>query len=462
MRFPRLTLATLAVSAGVALGPAPAAAIVGGTDAPAGKYPSAAKVTFGGFGCTGTLIAPQWVLTAGHCSSLTGLAVATPFSFPPSAFTVTVNGVRNNRTDGERVTVDSVLVPDEYLLTESYDVTLLHLGTAAKAQPTPVAGRGFEGLWKPNVLTEIAGFGVTQEDGDAPPILQQAKVPIVSDATCNAAYPSSFEPETQICAGYPQGGTDACQGDSGGPMYTRTTTDVLYVVGSTSYGRGCARPGFPGVYARVADATLRDGFIRAHAPEAVADAPAGSTSFPAEVYDPATKTVTPGTPAPAAAPAPAAEQPAAGTPVAPASAPAAAGSTSSSRPAAASSVPMASVTTPTGFRAALSAARTARRSVRARGLRFGLRCSAACSALVRLKVDAATARKLRLRSRTVGVARVKRTEAGRTTNVVRVPRALARRLMATRSARFVVVATVKQATGGRASVLTARAVLTGK
>jgi len=51
---------------------------------------------------------------------------------------------------------------------------------------------------------------------------------------------SRFESQTQLCAGYEQGGTDTCQGDSGGPMFGRTGTGALKVVGATSYGEGCA------------------------------------------------------------------------------------------------------------------------------------------------------------------------------------------------------------------------------
>jgi trypsin len=71
-----------------------------------------------------------------------------------------------------------------------------------------------------------------------------------------------------VCAGFPEGGVDTCQGDSGGPMFGRTSGGVLRVVGATSFGEGCARPGKPGVYARVGDTVLRE-WIRGHVPDGV-------------------------------------------------------------------------------------------------------------------------------------------------------------------------------------------------
>ena len=60
-----------------------------------------------------------------------------------------------------------------------------------------------------------------------------------------------------LCAGYPQGGTDTCQGDSGGPLLARALDGSLRLVGATSFGDGCAQPGKPGVYARVAEGPIR-------------------------------------------------------------------------------------------------------------------------------------------------------------------------------------------------------------
>ena len=46
--------------------------------------------------------------------------------------------------------------------------------------------------------------------------------------------------------------TDTCQGDSGGPLFFRDPrTNHSILVGITSWGIGCGRRGFPGVYTRV-------------------------------------------------------------------------------------------------------------------------------------------------------------------------------------------------------------------
>ena len=128
-------------------------------------------------------------------------------------------------------------------------------------------------------MATIVGYGVTESDGDQPDVLQEARVPITPDSVGAEAYPylvdgvdpvfGGFESDTQVAAGFPQGGVDTCQGDSGGPLLVPAGTGFR-LVGDTSYGAGCAEPGFPGVYGRLADTTMRE-WIRSVAPNAISD-----------------------------------------------------------------------------------------------------------------------------------------------------------------------------------------------
>ena len=262
----RLKLSLVLACAAMTLSAAPSQAVVGGQDAAQGAYPAVAEITFGkSFLCTGTLIAPTWVLTAGHCGSITGAAVATPAGWPAPLIDVRIGSVTPG--EGELVPVRRVVVQPNYLLNSGYDITLLELSTASTKTPAKVAGAGGGSLWGAGTLETIVGFGATSEGGDTADTLQEAQVPVTTDAYCAGAY-DDFDPQTMLCAGFPQGGVDTCQGDSGGPMFGRDAAGTVKVVGATSFGEGCARPNKPGVYARVGDTLLRE-WIRSQAPGAV-------------------------------------------------------------------------------------------------------------------------------------------------------------------------------------------------
>lgn len=75
---------------------------------------------------------------------------------------------------------------------------------------------------------------------------------VVNQRTCSDAYDQfGGVTERMICAADP--GKDSCQGDSGGPLVSGGKQ-----VGIVSWGYGCARKGFPGVYTRVANTAVRN------------------------------------------------------------------------------------------------------------------------------------------------------------------------------------------------------------
>ena len=306
--MPRLGPFLVALTLSAVCAPS-ASAIVGGKPVPVGQRGYVAYISIQpGFACTGTLITPTHVVTAAHCSSVTGAVAPTPlinFATRPEALQVTLGSVKRNDPAGEKRAVSKVTVHPKYVFENgsSYDVTVLELAAPSAQAPVKIAAPEEAGLWAPGTLAQIAGFGVTEEGArTAPAVMQEASVPIVSDTTALQAYPDSFDALTQLAAGFPQGGVDSCQGDSGGPLLVPASDGSLRLVGDTSYGEGCGRPNFPGIYGRLAGPELRK-FLVSNAPGSVAPAPAAGApagSGPAGGTGPApgSQPTAPGSPSP--------------------------------------------------------------------------------------------------------------------------------------------------------------------
>ena len=214
----------------------PAAAIVGGREAPATPW-AVALFDGGTFFCGGALIAPDKVVTAAHCTvARTALGVRDRV---PADLTAVAGRADLDTAEGRAVRVASLWRHPAFTeVSAGDDVATLTLAAPLPYRPIRIADA------VPGQAT-VYGWGRTAELGAPSRRLREVDVPIRADAECAAEVPD-YRPGGMLCAGYPQGGKDACEGDSGGPL-----TVAGELVGLVSYGRGCARPNQPGVYTRL-------------------------------------------------------------------------------------------------------------------------------------------------------------------------------------------------------------------
>lgn len=98
----------------------------------------------------------------------------------------------------------------------------------------------------------VTGWGAVREGGGIALDLQVVTVHLVKRASCENFYNGGDIQihKSMICAGVLEGGKDACQGDSGGPLVLQKNGSYEQV-GVVSWGYGCARPNYPGVYSNV-------------------------------------------------------------------------------------------------------------------------------------------------------------------------------------------------------------------
>ena len=167
-------------------------ALSGGTEVPAGTYPWLVKVSSPTAACTGSLVAPQWVLTAKKCA---------PQQVAAAGKTIRVAKIV------ERADRDVALVK---LQVPVVNVTPIALGTA------PVQ----------NEVLRVGGFGrtVTEWVPDRP------RTALFTVTSTNAT-------TAQVVG---NNGVDTCKGDAGGPAFREVNgTPRLVGISSTSWQHGC-------------------------------------------------------------------------------------------------------------------------------------------------------------------------------------------------------------------------------
>ncbi|KAM4701833.1 transmembrane protease serine 3 [Discoglossus pictus] len=221
--------------------------IVGGNVSASGQWPWQASLTFQGIHlCGGSLITSQWVVTAAHC--------VYDLYFPDS-WSVQV-GLVNQPQDppNSPVLIEKIIYHSKYKSsTMVNDIALIKLATPftlnGSIQPICLPNYGED--FPEGKMCWISGWGATEEGGDTSQTMDYAGVPLISNRVCNTkyVYGGVIKP-SMLCAGFLEGGVDTCQGDSGGPLACEESK-VWKLMGTTSWGVGCALRYKPGVYTRI-------------------------------------------------------------------------------------------------------------------------------------------------------------------------------------------------------------------
>lgn len=227
--------------------------IVGGEDAIPGKWPwlvelSHSNKPYEDQFCGGSLIKPDWVVTAAHC--MEGENV--------NSFQVIANIYDLKKDTGQNIKIKRIISHPKYIGGDAadFDIALIQLKEPVKNAVTIPLITGNPNLTGINAT--VIGWGNMSSDGYNnfyPFKLQEVQIPIVSNQECRDVFEQhgdspSIISANMLCAGLFTGGKDACQGDSGGPLMIQQG-EKWVLTGIVSWGDGCALPFNYGVYSRV-------------------------------------------------------------------------------------------------------------------------------------------------------------------------------------------------------------------
>ncbi len=225
--------------------------IVGGQPAEQGKWGWQVLVRPGNYLCGGSLIAPEWVLTAAHC-----LHDNKGDLLPATTLQVILGETYRGKLEGteQLLTVAEVFAHPQYNeWSNENDIALLHLATPAVLNAAvavvPLLTNAEATLLAEGQMATVTGWGTTTEGGNSSNTLMEVSLPIVANDECNRSY--GIITDNMLCAGLAEGGVDSCQGDSGGPLVVADEAGSWYLAGVVSFGYGCARADYYGVYTRV-------------------------------------------------------------------------------------------------------------------------------------------------------------------------------------------------------------------
>ncbi|XP_019375093.1 PREDICTED: ovochymase-2 isoform X1 [Gavialis gangeticus] len=227
--------------------------IVGGEEAVPYSWPWQVSIQISAeHVCGGAVFAKDWVVTAAHCFSHKE-------QYKDLWMVVAgLHDITEQEHSQKRSVKQYIMHPNFNKTTMDSDIALLQLTEPLKFNHyvRPVCLPEEEEEVQPSQVCTITGWGAYDEDREKTKKLQQLEVPILVLETCQKYYVNHSGKVTQrmFCAGFPQEeGKDSCTGDSGGPLVCPSEDSGFYTLnGIISWGFGCGRKGYPGVYTNVA------------------------------------------------------------------------------------------------------------------------------------------------------------------------------------------------------------------